>query len=86
MTPQAKTANKAAPVRRVPSAQRITTDDLRHKALAVRDMTTDEARHLLERNRVRLIIGSAVVVAVALSAAYYFGSRSGARAARKRRR
>jgi hypothetical protein len=65
--------------------ERITTADLRHKVLAVRDMTTDEARHLLERNRVRLVIGSALVVAVALSAAYYFGSRSGARAARKRR-
>lgn len=86
MTPQAKKrANKPAPPRRPLPVERITTDDLRHKVLAVRDTTTDEARHLLERNRVRMVIASAVVVAVALSAAYYVGSRSGAHAARARR-
>jgi hypothetical protein len=67
-------------------AQRLTTDDLRHKALAVRDVATDEARHLLQRNRVRLIIAGAVVVAVGFSVAYHLGSRAGARARARARR
>lgn len=83
--PAGKPMPKPAAVRRDLPAARITTDDLRHKALAVRDMATDESRRLMERNRVRLVIASAVIVAVALSAAYYYGSRSGARAAAKRR-
>lgn len=85
MTPSAKrSASKPAPVRRAVPAERITTDDLRHKALAVRDMATDETRRLLERNQVRIVIASALVVAVVLSVAYYVGSRSGVRAARRR--
>jgi hypothetical protein len=66
--------------------ERLTTDDLRHKALAVRDVATDEARHLLQRNRVRLIIAGAVVVAVGFSVAYHLGSRAGARARARARR
>jgi hypothetical protein len=66
--------------------ERLTTDDLRHKALAVRDVATDEARHLLQRNRVRLIVAGAVVVAVGFSVAYYLGSRAGARARTRARR
>jgi hypothetical protein len=86
VTPAAKKpAAKPVPVRRPLPAERITTDDLRHKVLAVRDTTTDEARRVLERNQVRIVIASALFVAVALSAAYYFGSRTGARAARARR-
>lgn len=86
MTPSAKKPmSKPAPVRRALPSERITTDDLRHKALAVRDMATDEAQRLLERNRVRVVVASAVIIIVALSAAYYYGSRSSARAARKRR-
>jgi hypothetical protein len=85
MTPPAKRAQ--APRLSVPrvKGERITTDDLRHKALAIRDVATDEARHVLERNTVRIVVVSAVVVAVALSAAYYIGSRSAARAARRMR-
>jgi len=85
VTPEAKKPGAPRPPRPRPDRP-ITTDDLRHKALAIRDTTTDEARHLLERNTTRLVLGSAIVVAVALSAAYYFGSRAGARAARARKR
>jgi hypothetical protein len=84
-----RAAKAAAPkVRTLPAAtgERLTTDDLRHKALAVRDVATDEARHLLERNRVKLIIAGAVVVAVGFSVAYYLGSRAGARARARVRR
>jgi hypothetical protein len=83
-TPPPRPVSKvAAPTRRSTSdapTQRLTTDDLRHKALAVRDVATDEARRVLQRNRVRLIVAGAVVVAVGFSVAYYLGSRSGARA------
>jgi hypothetical protein len=72
-TASAKAASKA------PAQARITTDDLRHKALAVRDVTTGEARRLLERNRIRLVIAAAVVVAVGFSVAYHLGSRAAAR-------
>ena len=44
-----------------------------------------EAKQLVERNTVKVVIGSALVFAVALSAAYYFGSRAGAKAARRKR-
>ncbi len=77
----------AAPARPKPASSmptKLTTDDLRHKALAVRDVTTDEARKLVKTNTVRIVVASAVVVAVVVSAAYYFGSRSGARAAKRR--
>jgi hypothetical protein len=80
-------ATKPAPTSKSASSagtQRLTTDDLRHKALAVRDVATDEARHLLQRNRVRLIIAGAVVVAVGFSVAYHLGSRAGARARARR--
>lgn len=84
MTPEPKKAKVARPPRAVPDIP-LTTDDLRHKALAVRDVATEEARHALERNTVRIVIGSAIVVAVALSAAYYLGSRAGAKGARRKR-
>ena len=80
MTPAQRPAR---PVSAIP--ERITTDDLRHKALAVRDMAKDEARHALEDNTVRVVLASALIFAVAVSVAYYYGrnaargSRAGAR-------
>lgn len=58
----------------------LTVDDLRHKALAVRDIATDEARRVVTTNRARIVIATAVVCAVALSMAYYVGSRAARRA------
>jgi hypothetical protein len=58
----------------------ITLDDLRHKALAIRDTATDEARRLAQTNTTRIVIASAVVCAVALSLAYYMGTRAARRA------
>jgi len=88
VTPSPKSPRPPRPPRapRAVPADRITTDELRHKALAIRDVATYEAKHLMERNSVRIVVGSALVVAVALSAAYYFGSRAGAKAARARKR
>jgi hypothetical protein len=62
-----------------PAAERITTDDLRHKALAIRDAATSEARRVLEDNTTKIIVASVVVCAVTLSVAYYLGTRAGRR-------
>jgi hypothetical protein len=73
----------AAPVRPSSASQmptEITLDDLRHKALAIRDTATDEARRLAKANTTRIVIASAVVCAVALSMAYYMGTRAARRA------
>ena len=85
MTPETKVRTARPPRAPRVAGERLTTEDLRHKALAVRDVATREAKQLVERNTVRVVIGSALVFAVALSAAYYFGSRAGAKAARRRR-
>jgi len=59
--------------------QPLTTDDLRHKALAIREVAAEEARRALEDNTVRIVIASAVVCAVMLSVAYFMGTRAGHR-------
>ena len=60
--------------------EHITLDDVRHKALAVRDMATEEVRHTVEDRTVQVVIAGAVVVAVAVSLAYYLGTRAAERA------
>jgi len=62
-----------------PQPERLTLDDVRHKALAVRDTAKEEARAVVRDNRTQIIIASALVVALALSAAYYFGTRAARR-------
>lgn len=68
-----------------PPTQPLTTDDLRHKALAIRDAARDEVAQVLEDNTTRLIVASALVCAVALSVAYYMGTRAGQRECRHER-
>jgi hypothetical protein len=79
MTPAARTPRS---VSEMPT--KLTTDDLRHKVLAVREVATDEAQKLLKANQVRIVIASALVVGVALSLAYLMGSRAAARASKRR--
>lgn len=69
----------------VPAAERITVDDLKHKALVVRKVSTDEATRIVGTSAVRAVLVGAAVVAIALSMAYYVGSRDGAKAAEARR-
>ena len=64
---------------------KLTTDDLRHKALAVREVAADEAQKLLKSSATRMVVASAVIFAVALSLAYYAGQRAATSAAAKRR-
>jgi hypothetical protein len=76
----AKKSTAAIAVKREP-AERITVDDLKHKALAVREVATDEVRRVTGTSAVRAVLVGAAVVAIALSVAYYVGSRAGAKAA-----
>jgi flagellar biosynthesis/type III secretory pathway M-ring protein FliF/YscJ len=59
----------------VSAAQRITVDDLRDKAESIRDQVKEDARRLAHEERMKMVIAGAVVVAVAVSFAYYMGSR-----------
>jgi hypothetical protein len=66
------------------SVERITVEDLKHKALAVRKVSTNEVKRVVGTSAVRAVLVGAAVVAVALSVAYYVGSRAGAKAAEAR--
>lgn len=68
-----------------PPEERITVDDLRHKALVIQKVATDEVKRVTGTSALRAILVGAAVVAVALSMAYYVGSRAGAKAAEAQR-
>jgi len=53
----------------------ITVDDLRQKALQIRDMAEAEARDLARERGTQLVVAAAVTVIVLVSVAYYLGSR-----------
>ena len=61
------------------SAQKITVDDLREKAEGIRDSVREDARHALYDETVKMVVAGAVVVAVAVSLAFYLGTRRGRR-------
>lgn len=64
-------------------ADRITLDDLKHRAEAVRDLTVSETRRAVERvlsqDSTKLMLVAAGVIVVAVSIAYLAGTRAGAR-------
>ncbi len=67
--------------RAVVPAAAISLEDLRHKALAIREDVVDEARaQIAERGTQIVIVGVVAVIAV-ISLAYFFGTRAGRRAA-----
>jgi hypothetical protein len=74
------TPTDVSPAARPPDPDRVSLDDVRHKALAVRDMAADEARQLMEERAVRVVIAGVVVIAVALSVTYWLGTRAAERA------
>jgi hypothetical protein len=53
----------------------ITVDDLRRKAVHIKDMTEAEARLLLEDQRSKVLLVGVVAVVAAISIAYYLGTR-----------
>jgi hypothetical protein len=57
-------------------AHAITLDDIRHKALAIREDVRDEVREqVAERRNQALVVGAVVVLAV-IGIAYFAGSRA----------
>jgi hypothetical protein len=53
----------------------VTVEDLRRKALHIRDMAEVEARHITEERATTAVIVGVVAVVAAISIAYYLGSR-----------
>jgi hypothetical protein len=69
-------ADLESPMPDAPAAE-ITLDDLRHKALHIRDEVRDEARDLVARRRVQMVAGAVVGLLVVVSVAYFVGTRMG---------
>lgn len=63
---------------------RITIDDLRHKALAIRDTAKEEALAVLDQPTSRYVLAGALVFAIAVSVAYVMGSQAARQRAAKR--
>jgi hypothetical protein len=59
----------------------ITLDDIRHKAMRIRDEVKDEVSEQVADRRVQLIAAGAIVLVVLVGVAYFFGTRAGRRAA-----
>ena len=55
--------------------QRLTVDDLKQKALHIRDLAESETREVLQRDATKVLVIGVVAVVAAVSIAYYLGSR-----------
>lgn len=55
--------------------QPISVDDLRRKAMRIKDMAESEVREVRESRGTQLVVAGVVVVFAAVSLAYYLGSR-----------
>jgi len=53
----------------------ISVDDLRQKAMHIRDLTEVETRSVLEEQATKVLIIGAVALVAAVSIAYYLGVR-----------
>lgn len=59
----------------------ITLDDLRHKALRIREDVEDEARDVAARRGTQVVVAGVVVVLAVISVAYMVGTMAGRRSA-----
>jgi hypothetical protein len=59
----------------------ITLDDLRHKALKIREDVVDEAKATIADRGTQMILVGVVAVVAVISLAYFVGTRAGRRAA-----
>lgn len=57
--------------------RQITVDDLKQKALHVRDVAESEARTVLKHDTTQALIVGAIAVVAVVSLAYYLGTRRG---------
>lgn len=64
----------------------ISLDDVKHKALALRNEVDVEMRRELEDRRTQMVIAGAVVVVAVIGIAYYAGVQAAHRAQRVRGR
>lgn len=55
----------------------IKLEDLRHKALHIRDDVADEARSQMTERGTQIVLVGVVAIVVAVSFAYYVGTRAG---------
>ncbi len=53
----------------------ITVDDLKHKAIHIKDMAEVEVRSLAEEQATKVIVIGVVALLAAVSIAYYLGTR-----------
>lgn len=53
----------------------ITVDDLRRKAVHIKDMTEAEARLIAEQQVTKIVLVGVVAVLAVVSIAYYLGAR-----------
>lgn len=58
-----------------PVERPITVEDLRRKAIRIKDMTETEVRHLREERATQLVVAGVAAVCAAVALAYYLGSR-----------
>lgn len=59
----------------ITTSPEITVDDLRHKALHIKDMAEGEVRAIVSDRRTQIVTVGIVAVLAAVSIAYYLGSR-----------
>ena len=64
----------------VERAAPVSLEDLRHKALAIREDVVDEAKTQMAERGTQIVIVGVVAVLAVISLAYFFGSRAGRRA------
>jgi hypothetical protein len=55
--------------------QPITVEDLRRKALRIKDIAETEVRHLRDERGTQIIVAGVAVVCAAVAIAYFLGSR-----------
>lgn len=58
-----------------PTERPITVEDLRRKAVRIRDMADSEVRHLRDERATQVVVAGVAVVVAAVALAYYLGSR-----------
>lgn len=58
-----------------PDEQSITVEDLRRKAMRVKDIAEAEVAHLRDERGTQLIVAGVAVVCAAVALAYFLGSR-----------
>lgn len=55
--------------------RQLTVDDLKQKALQIRDLAESETREVLQRDATKVLIVGAVALVAVVSIAYYLGTR-----------